>query len=60
MSSKKQEEKILNWRNHYQKAITFSFDDGNEQDLHLLELLQQYGLKATFHVNTGLNSQNSS
>ncbi|MGN0592000.1 MAG: polysaccharide deacetylase family protein [Ruminococcus sp.] len=47
--------KKMNWRNHYRKAITFSYDDGNEQDAMLTEILNQYGLKATFNVNTGLD-----
>ncbi len=44
-----------NWRQNYRKAVTFSYDDGNQQDIRLLQLLNQYGLKATFHVNTGLD-----
>lgn len=45
----------MNWRKHYKKAITFSYDDGVEQDIRLLEILSEYGLKATFNLNTGLN-----
>ena len=45
----------MNWKNHYRKALTFSYDDGNEQDRKLLEILNRYGMKATFNVNTGLN-----
>lgn len=45
----------MNWKQKYQKAITFSYDDGNEQDLQLLEILNTYGMKATFNVNTGLD-----
>ncbi len=45
----------MNWRSHYKKAITFSYDDGVEQDVHLLEILNHYGLKATFNLNTGLD-----
>lgn len=43
------------WRNSYRKAITFSYDDGNQQDIRLIEIFQKYGIKATFHVNTGLD-----
>ena len=32
------------------KAITFSFDDGVSQDLRMVQLLDKYGLKATFHI----------
>lgn len=39
----------------YKKALTFSYDDGVEQDLHLLEILNKYNLKATFNLNTALN-----
>ncbi len=36
------------------KAITLSYDDGNEQDVQLVETLDRYGLKCTFNLNTGL------
>lgn len=35
------------------KAITFSFDDGILDDIRLVELLNKYGLKATFNLNAG-------
>ena len=34
------------------KAITFSFDDGVMQDIRLIEILNKYGLKATFNLNS--------
>ena len=34
------------------KAITFSFDDGETQDIRLIEILNKYGLKATFNLNS--------
>lgn len=34
------------------KAITFSYDDGITQDKRLIKLLNRYGLKATFNLNT--------
>ena len=34
------------------KAITFSYDDGVVQDIRLIELMNQYGLKATFNINS--------
>lgn len=37
-----------------QKAITFSYDDGVTQDIHLIELLNKYNLKCTFNLNSGL------
>ncbi|MHB1485106.1 MAG: polysaccharide deacetylase family protein [Saccharofermentanales bacterium] len=36
------------------KALTFSFDDGVKQDVRLIEILNRYGLKATFNINSGL------
>ena len=35
------------------KAITFSYDDAVEQDIRLIEILDKYGLKATFNLNSG-------
>ena len=34
------------------KAVTFSYDDGVTQDQRLIEMLDKYGLKATFNVNS--------
>lgn len=39
--------------NGKKKAVTFSFDDGVSQDVRLIELLNKYGLKATFNINSG-------
>lgn len=36
------------------KAVTFSFDDGVLQDVRTIELLDKYGLKATFNLNSEL------
>ena len=36
------------------KAVTFSYDDGVTQDIRLIELLNQYGLKCTFNLNSEL------
>lgn len=35
------------------KAITFSFDDGIVDDIRLVGILNKYGLKATFNLNSG-------
>lgn len=35
------------------KALTLSYDDGVEQDKKLIELLNLYGVKATFNLNSG-------
>ncbi|MBQ8928279.1 MAG: polysaccharide deacetylase family protein [Oscillospiraceae bacterium] len=45
---------MTDWTQHYKRAVTFSYDDGNEQDLRLLEILRQYGLRCTFNLNSGL------
>lgn len=42
------------------KAVTFSFDDGVTQDIRLINILNRYGLKATFNLNSsylGLSGQ---
>ena len=35
------------------KALTFSYDDGVLQDRRLVALFNKYGLKSTFHLNSG-------
>ena len=39
--------------NGKRKAITISFDDGVVQDIRLIEILNKYGLKCTFNINSG-------
>ena len=34
------------------KAVTFSYDDGVTQDIRLIGLLDKYGLKSTFNLNS--------
>lgn len=34
------------------KAVTFSYDDGCRQDLRTLKVLDSYGLKGTFNINS--------
>ena len=36
------------------KFFAWSFDDGLEQDKKIIEILKEYGLGATFHLNSGL------
>ena len=38
------------------KALTMSYDDGRVSDRRLVALFNQYGLKGTFHLNSGLFS----
>lgn len=40
--------------NHWKKAITFSYDDGVTQDIRLIALLNKYGMKGTFNLNSEL------
>lgn len=36
------------------KALTLSYDDAKEQDVPFVEILDRYGLKCTFNINSGL------
>lgn len=36
------------------KALTMSYDDGQLHDLRLIEIFNQYGIKGTFHLNSGI------
>lgn len=36
------------------KALTFSYDDGVEQDIRLVDILDRHGMKGTFNINSGL------
>ncbi len=45
----------MSW-NGKNKAVTFSYDDGVEEDKRLVELLNRYGLKATFNLNSGIQT----
>ena len=38
--------------NGKKKAVTFSFDDGVTQDVRVIEILNKYGLKGTFNLNS--------
>ena len=40
-----------------EKALTFSYDDGQISDRRLVKLFNRYGLKATFHLNSGMLNQ---
>lgn len=43
----------------FRKAVTFSYDDGVSQDRHLVDIFNAYGMKATFNLNTGIQSEES-
>ncbi len=34
-----------------QKALTLSYDDGVQQDIRMIEILDKYGIKCTFNIN---------
>ena len=36
------------------KVLTLSYDDGVVQDIRLIEILDKYGLKGTFNINSGI------
>ncbi len=38
------------------KAVTFSYDDGIRQDKRLVELFNKYGVRGTFNLNSGIQS----
>lgn len=38
----------------YKKILTLSFDDGVQQDIRFIELLDKYGIKCTFNINSEL------
>ena len=35
------------------KALTFSYDDAQHYDRELVPIFNKYGMKATFHLNSG-------
>ena len=39
--------------NGLRKALTLSYDDGVEQDIRLMELLDKHGIRCTFNLNSG-------
>ena len=39
------------------KALTFSYDDGQIHDRKLVEILNRHGMKGTFHLNSGMLAQ---
>lgn len=40
------------------KALTMSFDDGRLEDRRLVELFNQYGIRGTFNLNSGVKAEN--
>lgn len=38
------------------KVLTMSYDDGREEDRRLVSIFNQYGIKGTFHINSGITN----
>ena len=36
------------------KVLTLSYDDGVVQDIRLINILDKYGIRGTFNINTGM------
>lgn len=39
------------------KVLTMSYDDGRTYDRRLVEIFNKYGIKGTFHLNSGIGSE---
>jgi peptidoglycan-N-acetylglucosamine deacetylase len=46
----------MQFPNNKMKALTFSYDDGVENDKRLVTILNKYNLKCTFNLNSGIQS----
>ncbi len=44
----------LRYKNGVSKALTLSYDDGQIHDIRLIEIMNRYGIKGTFNLNSGL------
>ena len=44
---------FLRFPNFKFKAVTLSYDDGARQDKRLISIMQKYGIKGTFNINSG-------
>ncbi len=42
------------WPGGLGKAFTMSYDDGNDCDIPLVEMMRRYGVKGTFNINSGV------
>jgi peptidoglycan/xylan/chitin deacetylase (PgdA/CDA1 family) len=50
----------MEWMKTYKKAVTFSYDDGVLQDERFVKILNHYGIKCTFNINTLLGNEKGS
>ena len=44
---------FMRYPNGLDRAVTFSFDDGVQQDMWFIDMLEKYGMKGTFNLNSG-------
>lgn len=49
----KYDELFLRFPGFKTRAVTFSFDDGSIDDRQMVEILNRYGIKCTFNINSG-------
>ena len=47
------------WKDGKKRALTMSYDDGVLQDRRLVEIFNKYGIKGSFHLNSGLLDRES-
>ena len=46
----------MRFPNQCSKAVTLSYDDGSEQDIRLMDIMNRHGIKGTFNISAGLYS----
>ena len=51
--------RFLRWPNFKEKAVTLSYDDGVVFDRKLIEIMQKYGIKGTFNLNSACFAKES-
>ena len=44
----------MRFKDGKRKVLTLSYDDGFVQDIRMVEVLNKYGIKATFNINSGM------
>ena len=44
---------FMRFPGHRSKVLTLSYDDAVEQDIRLIKIMKEHGLKGTFNINTG-------
>ena len=53
MASAKRTQIFMRFPEGRDRALTLSYDDGVEQDIRLIDILDKHGIKATFNLNSG-------